>query len=178
MRRIILGSISLLAAISLSAGQNSNHVVEVQALMATDAIHSGSRAKAAVVAQITPGYHINDHNPSLDYLIPTDLKLEVSKQISLAGVFFPKGSLNKFAFSDAPLSVYEGKLVVGTLVKVAKGVPPGTYKLEGKFSYQACNDHACLPPASVPLALTIKVVGPNVPLKRHNADVFDKLKYE
>lgn len=178
MLRLILAGISLLTAVTLSPAQDSNHIVEVRALLATDATHPGSTAKAAVVAQIAPGYHINDHKPSLEYLIPTELKLDASKHVNLEGVSFPNGSLKKLAFSDSPLSVYEGRLVVGALLKVAKGAQPGAYKLEGKFSYQACNDHACLPPASIPLALTVRIVSASVPLKRQNADVFNKLKFE
>jgi thiol:disulfide interchange protein DsbD len=178
MQRILLAIACLLVPGRFFAGQNPPQIVEVRTLLATDAAHPGSAVKAAVVAQIAPGYHINSHQPSLDYLIPTDLKLNGNGRVNLEELSFPKGSLKKLAFSDAPLSVYEGQLVVGALLKVAKGVPPGAYKLEGKFSFQACNDHACLPPASVPVTLTVRVVSPTVPLKRQNVDVFAQLKFE
>ncbi len=178
MRRMIFAIVFLSAAASLPGRQNPNQVVEVRTLLSTDAVHPGSTARAAVVAEILPGYHINDHKPSLEYLIPTELKLNSSKQVILEEVSFPKGSLRKLAFSDVPLSVYEGSLVIEALLKVAKGTQPGTYRLEGKFSYQACNDHACLPPSNVPLQLTVRVVRASVPLKPQNADVFNKLKSE
>jgi len=178
MRRILVGSVFMFLVAGLAAGQSPNPVVEARVVMATDAAHAGATAKAAVVAQVAPGYHINDHKPFLDYLIPSELKLEPSKQVSVVDVVYPKGQLKKFAFSDMSLSVYEGTLVVGAVLQVAKAAPPGEYTLKGKFAYQACNDHACLPPASVPLTLTVKVVGRRVPLKRQNADVFDKLDFD
>ena len=95
--------------------------------------------------------------------------------MSLDKVVYPKGEPKKFAFSDEPLSVYEGSLLMGAKLKVAPGVAPGTYALKGKLGYQACNDHACLPPASVPLSVNLKVVDRSVPLKRVNANVFSKL---
>lgn len=144
-------------------------------LLGTDAAYAGSTVNVAVEAQIESGYHINDHHPTLDYLIPTELKLEPTKQLSLEKMTYPKGEAQKFAFSDEPLSVYEGTLVMGAKLKVAPGVVPGTYSLKGKLAYQACNDHACLPPANVPLTLNLKVVGRSVPLKRVNANVFSKL---
>ena len=146
-------------------------------MLATDAAHPGSTVEAAVEAQIASGYHINDHHPSLDYLIPTELQLEPSKQVSVEKVVYPKGEPQKFAFADRPLSVYEGSLVVRARLKLATGLAPGTYTLKGKLAYQACNDHACLPPASAPLTLTLKVVDRGVPLKRVNADVFRKISF-
>jgi hypothetical protein len=52
------------------------------------------------------------------------------------------------------------------------------YTLQGKFAYQACNDHACLPPTSVPLTLAVKVVPRAVALKTLNADDFDRIKFD
>ncbi len=74
--------------------------------------------------------------------------------------------------------MYEGAVVVGTLLQAAKEVPAGTYTLKAKFAYQACNDHACLPPASVPLSVSIRVVPGNVPLKPVESDVFQRIKFE
>jgi thioredoxin:protein disulfide reductase len=149
--------------------------VQARMLLATDGVHASSSVKAVVEAQIGSGYHINDHHPTLDYLIPTEVKFASSKQIALEKVLYPKGEAKKFAFADQPLSVYEGTLLVGALLKIAPGIASGNYPLKGKFTYQACNDHACLPPTSAPLALTVKVVDRSVPLKRVNADVFHKL---
>jgi DsbC/DsbD-like thiol-disulfide interchange protein len=131
-----------------------------------------------VLAQVVAGFHINDHKPSLDYLIPTELKLEPSDQFTVKTVVYPKGSPKKFAFSDVPLSVYEGKVAVGTLLQAGKAVPAGTYTLKAKFAYQACNDHACLPPTSVPLTVSIKIVPRNVTLKPVESDVFQRIKFE
>ncbi len=96
----------------------------------------------------------------------------------MKSVVYPKGTLKKLAFSDSPLSVYEGTVLVGALLDVAKAVPPGSYTLKGKFAYQACNDHACLPPTSVPLTVTVKVVPRNVPLKQVEFDVFQRIQLE
>ena len=157
----------------LLLAQSGAPVIDARMVLATDAVHPGSAAKAALVAEIPSGYHINDHKPSLDYLIPTDLKLEPNKQIEVAKIDYPKGELLKLAFSDTPLSVYQGKIVVGVALKVTPAIAPGSYPVKGKFAYQACNNHACFPPASVPVVLSIKVVDRDVPLKRVNSDVFN-----
>jgi len=153
-------------------------VVEAQAFTATDAAHANSTLKIAVVAQVAPGYHINDHKPTLDYLIPTELRLEATPQIAVKDVIYPKGTPVKLSFSDSALSVYEGTVNVGAVLDIAKAVTPGSYPLKGKFAYQACNDHACLPPTSVPLTLTVKVVPRSVPLKQVDSVVFQRIQFE
>lgn len=147
-------------------------------VLATEGAHSGSLVKAAVVAEVAPGYHINDHRPTLDYLIPTELKLEPDKRLSVEKVVYPKGTFERFAFSDTPLSVYEGTVVLGAILKIARATPPGSYTLKGQLSYQACNDHACLPPANVPISQNLKVVSRKVAVRRANAEVFNKIQFD
>ena len=159
---------------AVAAAQTPSPVVQARMVLATDGAHAGSPVKVGVVAQIASGYHINDHKPTLDYLIPTQLRLEPTKQLEVGEVNYPKGRLEKLAFSDTPLSVYEGEIVVDAVLKIAASTSAGAYPLKGKLAYQACNDHACLPPTSVPLAVTIKVVGRDVPVKRVNTDLFGK----
>jgi hypothetical protein len=174
---LFTGMVLLMTAIAGSA-QSPRSVVEAHAVLASDAVHPDSTVKLAVIAQVTPGFHINDHKPSLDYLIATQVRLEANDRFSVEKVVYPKGVLQKFPFSDTPLSVYEGKVVVGVLLLAGKAVSPGTYTLTGKFAYQACNDHACLAPTSVPLTASIKIVPRSAPVKPTNADVFQQLNFQ
>jgi hypothetical protein len=178
MQRILMTWILIFWAASIGAAQGASPVVEAKIVMETDVAHRNSTVRAAVIAHVVPGYHINDHKPTLDYLIPTDLKLEPISQVTVKNIVYPKGKPVKMAFSDMALSVYEGTVVVGAVFQVARVVRPGVYPVKAKFVYQACNDHACLPPASVPLALTIKVVRRSVPIKHVNEDVFDRINFE
>jgi hypothetical protein len=178
MRRIALTLVVACLLAGVARAQNSPQVVDVRTVQATEGVHPGSTLKVAAVARIAPGFHINDHKPTLDYLIPTEWKLESTKQVSVDKVVYPKGQLKKFAFSDMQLSVYEGTMAVGALLKVPRATRPGTYALRGQFYYQACNDHACLPPKRVPLTLVVKVVRRSTPLKRLNAGVFDGIQFD
>ncbi|HLY61591.1 MAG TPA: protein-disulfide reductase DsbD domain-containing protein [Terriglobia bacterium] len=153
-------------------------VVEASAVLETDAAHSGSTVQAALVAKIASGYHINDHKPSHDYLIPSELKLDPNPQVAVQEINYPPGTPIKFEFDDAKLSVYEGTLIIRAGLKIAAGTKPGDYTLKGKFAYQACNDRACFPPTSVPVQLVVKVVGASVPLKRVHEDLFKRVKVE
>src|SRR5579863_10710130 len=70
----------------------SGPVVSGNMVLDTDAVHAGSSAKVAVVAEVASGYHINDHVPSLDYLIPTELKLDAAAPFESGRVAYPKGT--------------------------------------------------------------------------------------
>jgi hypothetical protein len=168
----------MLIAAHLGQAQTRMQVVDVHVMTETDAVHADSETKVAVVAEIAAGYHINNHKPTLDYLIPTKFELTPTDQFQVKSVVYPKGSPIKFPFSDVPLSVYEGKLVVPVLLQVAKSVAPGTYPLKVKFRYQACSEHACLPPASAPVEVELRVVAPNVPLKVLEKNAFQRIKFE
>jgi DsbC/DsbD-like thiol-disulfide interchange protein len=153
-------------AASAAWAQAPGQVVKANVTMAPAVGRPDSVVKAAVVVDVLPGYHINDHHPTLDYLIPTEVKLEPSKAVSGNDITYPKGGLKKFAFSDAPLSVYEGTVRVDVALQLEHKALPGDYEVKGKLAYQACNDHACLPPASVPLSFPVKVVRRGASVKR------------
>ncbi len=178
MRRFLLTCIFVGWATVGFAAEKTPPVVKARAVLETDGAHPGSTVHAAVVAKIAPGYHINDHKPSHDYLIPSELKIESNPQIAVEDVDYPRGKAVKFEFDDAKLSVYEGTLVVKAVLKIAPATPPGDYPLKGKFAYQACNERACFPPTSVPVEFVVKVVRAGAPLKRVNDDVFKRAKLE
>jgi DsbC/DsbD-like thiol-disulfide interchange protein len=143
---------------AMASAQAPEQVVKAKVTMASPEARVNSIVRAAVVVEVLPGYHINDHHPSLDYLIPTEVKLEPSKQVTVNDITYPKGELKRFAFSDTPLSVYEGTARVDVALQIEPKTLPGKYEFKGKLAYQACNDHACLPPTSVPLLFSFKVV--------------------
>jgi DsbC/DsbD-like thiol-disulfide interchange protein len=138
--------------------QAGEQVVKAKVTMASPVAAPDSVVRAVAVVDILPGYHINDHRPSLDYLIPTEVKLEPSKQVTVKDITYPKGELKKFAFSDALLSVYEGTVRVDVGLQLERKTLPGKYEVKGQLAYQACNDQACLPPTSAPLIFSFKVV--------------------
>jgi len=176
-KMILLAGVMWLVALGALA-QSSKHVVAAKTVLAAEGVAPGSTLQAAAVGEIAAGYHINDHKPTMEYLIPTEWKLDGTKDIGIEKMAYPKGELKSFAFSKEKLSVYEGTFTIGALLKVARSAKPGTYILKGDFKYQACNDHACLPPKSLPLNLTVKVVRRGAPVKRVNAEVFRNVRFE
>ncbi|RPH74663.1 MAG: hypothetical protein EHM80_17555 [Nitrospiraceae bacterium] len=61
-----------------------------------------------------------------------------------------------YAFSEEPLSVYSGIIVLKTSFAVPKQVPATLAELKGRLRYQACNDKECLPPATLEVSVPVK----------------------
>jgi len=166
-----------LLLLGVPGGSSNRPVVQVQTFLATTAVHPGSTVKVAVVARIVSRYHINDHKPSLNYLIPTQIIFRKTPSLKVEKVIYPRGELTKFAFLDSPISIYKGETRFGGILRVSRSLRPGTYKLPADFAYQACNDRACLAPAKVPFEITVRVVPTSVPLKSSNTEVFEKINF-
>lgn len=175
MRVLTLCLFLLLPPAGAFAG-GSVSVVKVQTFLSASAVRPGASVKLAVVATVAPGYHINDHKPSLDYLIPTEIVFGKSKSLRAEKVVYPHGKPKKFSFLDSPISVYEGETKIGAVLLAARRLRPGSYKLRGDFAYQACNDHACLAPTKVPFEVNVRVVRSGTAVKPANSGVFEKLR--
>jgi hypothetical protein len=93
-----------------------------------------------VFLRVKEGWHINANPASSPYLIPTEI------QGSVRNVSYPPGKPMTFAFSEAPLSVYDGE--------VAIEVETEGDATELTLVYQACDDTRCLAPVSKELGVS------------------------
>jgi thiol:disulfide interchange protein DsbD len=137
--------------------QTSASVVKVRPEQSTNKIKSGTSAQISLVLDIDNGYHINSNRPTEKYLIPTTLKLDRLSGLTVAVVRYPKAKLQKFSFSDKPLSVFEGKAVLKFTARALPSLAPGNHTLKGKLTLQACNDQLCLRPQTVDVDIPIEV---------------------
>lgn len=102
------------------------------------------------------GYHTNSNTPSESYLIPLRLIWEPGP-LQMVEVVFPKPHLEKYAFSEKPLSVFTGNFDLVTKFKVAAGAAAGPGMMLGKLRYQACNNDSCLAPKTVEIKVPVIV---------------------
>lgn len=118
----------------------------------------GAAAEAKIAVSIQPGFHVNSHTPSDDYLIPLSLKWETGAALEPAGPpVFPKPQMEKYEFSDKPLSVFTGDFNLIARFKASPSAPQGPGILLGKLRYQACNTNSCFPPKTVDVRLSYQV---------------------
>ncbi len=114
--------------------------------------------QVAVVLKIRPGFHINAREKSEEYLIATDLKVDLPAGFTAGEVLYPKGTLHTFSFSkDKPLNIYEGTTTLRLPLTASSIAPLGVQHLALKLRYQACSDEACLPPVTLPVDAAVNV---------------------
>jgi thiol:disulfide interchange protein DsbD len=121
-------------------------------------VPAGGSAVTEVTLMVSPGWHINANPPSLDYMIPTVVKLTAESGVRAGAPAYPRPKQQKLSFEDTPLRVFDGEAVVRLPVLVAAGTPPGTVSARGTVQFQACDDEVCLAPASVPFEVQVTVV--------------------
>ena len=130
-------------------------------------LSAGEPAKAAgkrnaplqvkIPVVVKDGYHVNSNQPSEEYLIP--LKLTWTQLGALEGgtVTYPKPELEKYEFSEQPISVYTGAFDLVANFKVSANAPAGPGAATGKLRYQACSNRACYPPKTVEITVSYQV---------------------
>jgi hypothetical protein len=116
----------------------------------------GGAIEAKISVQIRNGYHVNSHTPNDEYLIP--LRLTWNAAPLVAGtITYPKPQLEKYEFSEKPLSVFSGDFDIRTRFQVPASAPVGPNVIVGKLRYQACSAKACLPPKTVEVRLPMEI---------------------
>lgn len=102
-----------------------------------------------------PGYHTNSNQPSEEYLIPFKLTWETGGPLEVVEIVYPPAKMEKYEFSEKPLSVLGGEFELRTKFKRAANPALGPGFLMGKLRYQACNEKMCFPPRTVEIKLPL-----------------------
>ncbi|MGA2133409.1 MAG: protein-disulfide reductase DsbD domain-containing protein [Bryobacteraceae bacterium] len=117
----------------------------------------GTSVEAKIAVSIEPNFHVNSNTPSDAYLIPLKLTWTAGGALEPGEVVFPKARMEKYEFSDKPLSVYSGDFDLVAKFKVPAGAPQGPGIMVGKLRYQACNNNSCFPPKTAEVRLSYSV---------------------
>ncbi len=150
-------------------------LVSTEVYQSFNDIHSGSELKVALKIQIEDGWHINSDKPHEDFLIPSSIEIESKEGFTLTLAKFPKAKDLEFQFSDKPVSVFEGEILLGAILKVPTDLPPGPYSFNVNFTYQACNDMTCMPPKTVIDTINVNVVNNKSMINEINSEIFSGL---
>lgn len=164
------------AGAPLALAQNSlpaaSAVASPKAYVSLQPIPRGSTFEIGVVVGIMPGFHMNAHKVSEDYLIPTNLTAKPPVGIKEVQTLYPAGTSLKLSFSDQPLSVYTKQFTVRARFSVAANAALGKMNLPFTLQYQACNDSACLPPVRIPVIAKIDIAAAGTKARAMSSDIF------
>jgi len=147
-------------------------IVQPQAYVSLQPVPRVHSFEIAVVAKISPGFHVNAHLPSEEYLIPTKVTTDLPAGIFVVETAYPRGVMRAFRFSKTPLRVYEGSFTIRMKLRADGSAPLGAQKIGLTVGYQACNQDSCLPPTKVPLTANLQIAAVGAPTHPANADIF------
>ena len=113
-------------------------------------VAANRRATLELHFRVLPGYHVNSHTPTEDFLIPTALTVPAAAGVKPAEPVYPAGEPYSFSFDPkTKLSVYAGNFIVRLPVTAA----PGAHSIDASLRYQACNNASCFPPKTLPVRI-------------------------
>lgn len=150
MRRLATALLAAAAAASVAAqslpSQTAPKAADLVAVAPNLEVRSPGEGELNLQVTIAPGWHVNSHRPSEEYLIATEARLDPVDGVRFGDAKYPDGKMMKFAFSESPLSVYDGTFPITVPVKWDGARPAPA--LSGSLEFQACDDSRCLAPAS------------------------------
>ena len=149
---VVVGSLG-----SVALAQGSAKVVKVSPGESVYKLKRGGSVQVAVNIEVDEGYHINSNRPAEKYLIATALKIEHIAGLTTTPVIYPKAKLQRFEFSQKPLSVFEGKAVLKLTARALASLATGSQTLKGKLTVQACNNQQCLRPQTIDVSIPLRV---------------------
>lgn len=149
-----------------------SEVLTLKVVTNTAPLVAGSPFKLAVAVEIGTKWHINSHTPKEDYLIPSEVGLPTVAGIAFEPVIYPAHHERKFAFSETPMAVYEGRTPFLVNGKVDASAAPGEVTLPITFDFQACTDQQCMAPTQKTASLTVTVAAAGTPTVPQNAEFF------
>ena len=157
---LLLAAAAALFAADAGAGppRDEEHKAELRVALDRTAYPPGSTARLAAVLAIERGWHVNAHEPTFEWLIPTELELETPAGLPATEVRYPEAEHKTFTFAeDQPLAVYEGTVTIVAALPVPAGTAAGSHPLSAAVRYQACDDRSCLPPVTATATLDLTV---------------------
>jgi len=140
-------------------------------------VPQGSTAQIAIEVYIEHPWHINAHELTDEFLIPTGIEFETPDGIVIKGVVYPASVEKKLSFSDEPMQLYEGKVYIGAVIEVSADFQPGPATIRGVLTYQACDNEKCLMPETVKLRVPLTVSTRREAIDATHTGVFSQIDF-
>jgi hypothetical protein len=120
-------------------------------------LSAGGAGEATVRLDIAQGYHVQANPASDKFYVATELRTEPQDGLTPGKPVYPAGRQIKLGFSEKPLSVYEGSVVIKLPLRAGAGASKGRHTLRARVRVQPCNDEACLQPREIDAPIPVAV---------------------
>lgn len=168
---MIVIAVAMTAVIVGAEGFGPEPVFSVALKADQTPIAAGSDLHLAVVVDIDEGWHINTEDPGDEFMIPTSAEWQVPEGWPEVTLSLPAGEEITFDFSETPLMVWEGKVVLMGTVSVPADAA-GDVALAVSVTAQACNNSQCMPPLAVEAVLNAEIAAAGHAVQAINQEFF------
>ena len=130
---------------------------EVVATVDEAKLDAGGAGEATITLDIAEGYHVHSNPASEKFYHATEVKAAPHEGLTPGKPAYPKAAAHKFGFSDKPLSVYEGRVVIRLPLRADKSAAKGRHTFNATVHVQPCDDQVCYPPRDISAPIPVVV---------------------
>lgn len=139
-------------------------VVKIEAAVRNASIAPGDETVLYVRVRVDPGYHIQSDKPSDSFIVPTVLRVEGPRDISVTGIAYPRAKMQEFEFAKGKKwSVFPDNPVITARISADANARKAPADLQISLDYQACSEKQCLPPESARASASVTVADATSP---------------
>jgi hypothetical protein len=120
-------------------------------------VRPGDRGRLLVEVTVPEGCHVESHDPTEPWLIPTVLGVEAPEEIAPGDVAYPDGEDKVLDWSSTVMRVYQGTFELSVPLEVASGASLGSVEVLARLSYQGCTESLCFMPSQQTLAASLEI---------------------
>ena len=178
MKRACFAAIVLVLATGITGrAQFRGPKADVSALVAADAVRSGTTVRAAVQVRLPETLHVQSNAPRDPSFIPTALTVEPPAGVKVTEIVYPKAKDLVQEGLEEPLTVFDHEFAIGVVFDVASSVAAASIDIPAKLRYQACDERMCYAPANADVRWSLRVVGPGDRVTPRHEDVFGAIAF-
>jgi len=164
--------VSAIVAAGAAEAFDAEPVFTVDLLPDRQPVVAGEVLQLAAVVKVDAGWHVNSDEPGDEFSMPTTVAWLVPEGWPEPMTIFPDGEHLEFDFSDVPIEVWEGEVVLIGRMTVPE-TAAGAVRPRVEVTAQACNNSTCLPPVGIKAGVDMEIAPPGTASEPVNQKLFD-----
>ena len=120
-------------------------------------IKTGKIGIVTIQVDVKEGYHIQANQTKDEFLIPTTIVVENSKNIKAGKAVFPESKKFRLEGTNDFMDVFDSSFQIKIPVRTTGQVEKGSYTLQAELRYQACDARTCLFPKTISFTIHYQI---------------------
>lgn len=156
MKKNVIYLFFIVVLLGVLSFQVNSQTIDIKGSIEKDSVKLGKIGKGTITLSIPQELHINSNTPTSEFMIPTKVELK-SDDVKIEKIIYPKGKNKKFDFSETPINIYDGEVVIKFSFRVSRKLKKKNIKINVIVSYQSCTDEVCYMPQKEELVLQTQI---------------------